>query len=166
MSGVDLSAVNGAPARQIRKGAASAVSRGCARTAALCCREPARSVDGISAAGGAPLVVAERIDAMQPVALGVIQLKDIVKQRDAPSGSTSCAAMGIQHRDDHRRQSAHREGHRRRSRASTITSRRRRPRTKMALIKREQQGRPARRDDRRRHQRRPGTRPGGRWRSP
>jgi K+-transporting ATPase ATPase B chain len=37
-------------------------------------------VDGISAAGGTPLVVAERTGESEPVVLGVIQLKDIVKQ--------------------------------------------------------------------------------------
>ena len=37
-------------------------------------------VDGISAAGGTPLVVAERVAGMRAQVLGVIQLKDIVKQ--------------------------------------------------------------------------------------
>ena len=37
-------------------------------------------VDGISAAGGTPLVVAQRVGASAPAVLGVIQLKDIVKQ--------------------------------------------------------------------------------------
>jgi len=37
-------------------------------------------VDGISSAGGTPLVVAERVDGAPPRVLGVIHLKDIVKQ--------------------------------------------------------------------------------------
>jgi K+-transporting ATPase ATPase B chain len=37
-------------------------------------------VDGISAAGGTPLLVAEHVDGTVPRVLGVIQLKDIVKQ--------------------------------------------------------------------------------------
>jgi potassium-transporting ATPase ATP-binding subunit len=77
MSGVDLSTADGA--RQVRKGAASAVI-GWVRAHGG--RVPARTgeiVDGISASGGTPLVVGERIDGTARV-LGVIQLKDVVKQ--------------------------------------------------------------------------------------
>ncbi|GIE97728.1 potassium-transporting ATPase subunit KdpB [Paractinoplanes rishiriensis] len=64
MSGVDLGD------RQIRKGAAAAVLRWAKSSSA----EVAEIVDGISAAGGTPLVVAEN-----DRVLGVIHLKDVVK---------------------------------------------------------------------------------------
>jgi K+-transporting ATPase ATPase B chain len=80
MSGVDLSAVNGTPARQIRKGAASAVVTWVRENGGTVLPRTGEIVDGISAAGGTPLVVAERTGASAPVVLGVIQLKDIVKQ--------------------------------------------------------------------------------------
>src|SRR6478752_7241082 len=80
MSGVDLSAVNGTPARQIRKGAASAVVTWVRENGGTVLPRTGEIVDGISAAGGTPLVVAERTGAGAPVVLGVIQLKDIVKQ--------------------------------------------------------------------------------------
>ena len=74
MSGVDLSANAGQPARSIRKGAAANVktwieSQGGAYPAAV-----TEAVDKISRAGGTPLVVAEGREA-----LGVIFLKDVVK---------------------------------------------------------------------------------------
>jgi K+-transporting ATPase ATPase B chain len=74
MSGIDL-----ADGRQVRKGAASSVAEwvrdgGGTTPAAL-----GEMVDGISAVGGTPLVVAERRDGTAR-ALGVIHLKDIVKE--------------------------------------------------------------------------------------
>src|SRR5690242_19617672 len=74
MSGIDL-----ADGRQVRKGASSAVRQwirdnGGTPEAAL-----GPVVDGISAAGGTPLVVAERANGSAR-ALGVIHLKDIVKE--------------------------------------------------------------------------------------
>ena len=74
MSGVDLSANAGQPARQIRKGAAANVktwieSQGGHYPAAI-----TEAVDKISRQGGTPLVVAEGREA-----LGVIYLKDVVK---------------------------------------------------------------------------------------
>ncbi len=74
MSGVDLSANAGQPARSIRKGAAANVktwieSQGGSYPAAV-----TEAVDKISRAGGTPLVVAEGREA-----LGVIFLKDVVK---------------------------------------------------------------------------------------
>ncbi|MFI6583907.1 potassium-transporting ATPase subunit KdpB [Embleya sp. NPDC050493] len=77
MSGVDLSDDKGA--RMVRKGAASAINAWvCERGGAV----PARSgelVDGISAAGGTPLLVAvEDVDGAR--ILGVIHLKDVVKE--------------------------------------------------------------------------------------
>ncbi len=74
MSGVDL-----ADGRQVRKGASSAVRdwiRACGGTPPAGLGE---MVDGISAAGGTPLVVAEKANGTAR-ALGVIQLKDIVKE--------------------------------------------------------------------------------------
>jgi K+-transporting ATPase ATPase B chain len=79
MSGVDLEAVDGQPARQIRKGAASAVMAWVRDRGGGVPRETGDVVDGISAAGGTPLVVAEATGDSAHV-LGVIQLKDIVKQ--------------------------------------------------------------------------------------
>ncbi len=74
MSGVDLAALDGHPARAIRKGAAANVrawveSQGATMPAAV-----SDSVDTISRQGGTPLVVAEGRDV-----LGVIFLKDVVK---------------------------------------------------------------------------------------
>ena len=80
MSGVDLSVINSEPARQIRKGAASAVTAWVRENGGTVQPRTGELVDGISAAGGTPLVVAQRVGASAPVVLGVIQLKDIVKQ--------------------------------------------------------------------------------------
>jgi K+-transporting ATPase ATPase B chain len=80
MSGVDLTASAGAPARVIRKGAASAVVTWVRDNGGTVPTQTGQIVDGISAAGGTPLVVAERIDGAAPNVLGVIHLKDIVKQ--------------------------------------------------------------------------------------
>ncbi|WP_406298855.1 potassium-transporting ATPase subunit KdpB [Embleya sp. NBC_00888] len=77
MSGVDLTDDNGA--RMVRKGAASAVNAWVSERGGTV---PARSgelVDGISAAGGTPLLVAvEDVDGAR--ILGVIHLKDVVKE--------------------------------------------------------------------------------------
>ena len=69
MSGIDV------PGRQIRKGAGSAI----AAWAGVDTPGLAEVVDAISATGGTPLVVAERVDGMSPRVLGVIHLKDVVK---------------------------------------------------------------------------------------
>ena len=74
MSGVDLAATGGQPARVIRKGAAASVkawveSQGGAFPSAV-----SAAVDSISRQGGTPLVVAEGAQT-----LGVIFLKDVVK---------------------------------------------------------------------------------------
>jgi potassium-transporting ATPase ATP-binding subunit len=80
MSGIDL-----ADGRQVRKGAASAVMRWIRENGGVPEDELGPMVDGISSAGGTPLVVAERT-ANGPNgngtahALGVILLKDIVKE--------------------------------------------------------------------------------------
>ena len=80
MSGVDLSAVDGLPARQVRKGAAGAVTAWVRENGGTVPARTAELVDGISAGGGTPLVVAERVDGGPPTVLGVIHLKDIVKE--------------------------------------------------------------------------------------
>jgi potassium-transporting ATPase ATP-binding subunit len=78
MSGVDLEAP-GEPAHRLRKGAAAAVAdwvrcgRGSVPT------ELGDIVDGVSAAGGTPLVVGQVVEGKATV-LGVIHLKDVVKQ--------------------------------------------------------------------------------------
>ncbi|MYS85925.1 potassium-transporting ATPase subunit KdpB, partial [Embleya scabrispora] len=77
MSGVDLSDDKGV--RMVRKGAASAINAWVSERGGAV---PARSgelVDGISAAGGTPLLVAvEDVDGAR--ILGVIHLKDVVKE--------------------------------------------------------------------------------------
>ena len=74
MSGVDLDG------RQIRKGAAAAVMHWVRENGGHPTADVGATVDAISAAGGTPLVVAEK-SADQPArALGVIHLKDVVKE--------------------------------------------------------------------------------------
>jgi len=80
MSGVDLTAIGNEPARQVRKGAAGAVMAWVRDNGGDVAARTGEVVDGISAGGGTPLVVAERIDTNVPRILGVIHLKDIVKQ--------------------------------------------------------------------------------------
>jgi len=75
MSGVDL-----ADGRQIRKGAAAAVMKWVRENGGHPTEEVGAIVDGISTAGGTPLVVAERIDGGTARTLGVINLKDVVKE--------------------------------------------------------------------------------------
>jgi K+-transporting ATPase ATPase B chain len=77
MSGVDLQLADGT--HEIRKGASSAVQDWVRRSGGDVPEGLGALVDGISAAGGTPLVVAER-DSAGTRALGVIHLKDIVKQ--------------------------------------------------------------------------------------
>jgi potassium-transporting ATPase ATP-binding subunit len=74
MSGVDL-----ADGRQVRKGASSAVREWIRENGGTPSPELGPMVDAISAAGGTPLVVAEKANGTAR-ALGVIHLKDIVKQ--------------------------------------------------------------------------------------
>jgi K+-transporting ATPase ATPase B chain len=75
MSGVDL-----ADGRQVRKGASSAVQAWIRDGGGTVPADLGPLVDGISAAGGTPLVVAEKPASGPARALGVIHLKDIVKQ--------------------------------------------------------------------------------------
>jgi potassium-transporting ATPase ATP-binding subunit len=74
MSGVDLH-----DGRQVRKGASSAVREWIRSSGGVPPEELGQMVDGISAAGGTPLVVAEKHNGTAR-ALGVILLKDIVKE--------------------------------------------------------------------------------------
>jgi K+-transporting ATPase ATPase B chain len=78
MSGVDIE-LDGS-ARQIRKGAAAAVMKWVRDKGGHPTTDVGPAVDGISATGGTPLVVAECRDGQPARALGVIHLKDIVKQ--------------------------------------------------------------------------------------
>jgi K+-transporting ATPase ATPase B chain len=80
MSGVDLTALDGHPAREIRKGAAGSVVEWVRENGGQVPAQLADAVDGISASGGTPLVVAERIAGLDARVLGVIHLKDVVKQ--------------------------------------------------------------------------------------
>ncbi|HEX3823953.1 MAG TPA: potassium-transporting ATPase subunit KdpB [Mycobacteriales bacterium] len=77
MSGVDLGETGGI--RQIRKGASASVQEWVRHAGGAVSEELGSVVDGISAAGGTPLVVADS-NAGVARALGVIHLKDIVKQ--------------------------------------------------------------------------------------
>jgi len=79
MSGIDLPARDGNPARQVRKGAAASVAQWVRDNGGTPPEELAGMVDGISGVGGTPLVVAE-VNNGQARALGVIYLKDIVKE--------------------------------------------------------------------------------------
>jgi K+-transporting ATPase ATPase B chain len=74
MSGVDFPAVDGRPARQIRKGAADAVQAYVEAQNGRWPLDVKDSVDAIARSGGTPLVVAENAQV-----LGVIELKDVVK---------------------------------------------------------------------------------------
>jgi potassium-transporting ATPase ATP-binding subunit len=77
MSGIDLDPK--ADGRQVRKGASSAVREWIRSSGGTPPEDLGPLVDGISAAGGTPLVVAERANGTAR-ALGVIHLKDIVKE--------------------------------------------------------------------------------------
>ncbi len=81
MSGIDL-----ADGRQVRKGAASSVAQWVRDNGGTPPADLGGMVDGISAVGGTPLVVAEKDSGREggadgrATALGVIYLKDIVKE--------------------------------------------------------------------------------------
>jgi K+-transporting ATPase ATPase B chain len=73
MSGVDVDG------RRLRKGAAAAVMKWVRENGGRPSEEVGAFVDGISASGGTPLVVAEHVDGQPARTLGVIHLKDVVK---------------------------------------------------------------------------------------
>jgi len=74
MSGVDLPALDGQPARAIRKGAADAIRVYVDQVGGKFPPAVNQTVDEISRAGGTPLVVVESREV-----LGTVQLKDVVK---------------------------------------------------------------------------------------
>jgi potassium-transporting ATPase ATP-binding subunit len=74
MSGVDLHG------RQIRKGAAAAAMKWVRDNGGHPSEEVGSIVDGISTGGGTPLVVAELVSGQPARCLGVISLKDVVKE--------------------------------------------------------------------------------------
>lgn len=74
MSGVNVPALDGHPARSIRKGAVDAIRIHVDRLGGQFPAPVAQSVEEISRCGGTPLVVAEDREV-----LGVVQLKDVVK---------------------------------------------------------------------------------------
>ncbi|HET9081440.1 MAG TPA: potassium-transporting ATPase subunit KdpB [Trebonia sp.] len=78
MSGVNLAGSAGGKGREVRKGAASAVRQWVRDNGGSLPDELGQMVDGISAAGGTPLVVAEMAGGTAQ-ALGVIHLKDVIK---------------------------------------------------------------------------------------
>ncbi|WP_316523462.1 potassium-transporting ATPase subunit KdpB [Kitasatospora brasiliensis] len=78
MSGVDLDETEGL--HQVRKGAAGAVSTWVTENGGSVGGEVSALVDGISAAGGTPLVVATKTGDKPARVLGVIHLKDVVKE--------------------------------------------------------------------------------------
>ena len=75
MSGVDL-----ADGRQVRKGAASSVAQWIRDNGGTPPASLGRTVDSISSVGGTPLVVAEKLADGPARAVGVVYLKDIVKE--------------------------------------------------------------------------------------
>ncbi len=74
MSGVDFPALDGQPARRIRKGAAEAIRLYVDQSGGSFPKEVNQGVDEISRSGGTPLVVADGREV-----LGVVHLKDVVK---------------------------------------------------------------------------------------
>jgi len=79
MSGVNLEADGGQPAREVRKGAAAAVMKWVRENGGHPAETVGEIVDMISGTGGTPLVVAEHVIGQPARALGVIHLKDVVK---------------------------------------------------------------------------------------
>jgi len=74
MSGVDIAAIDGQPARRIRKGAAEAIRAYVGKEGEVFPKEVNEAVDKVSRSGGTPLVVCDGRNV-----LGVVHLKDIVK---------------------------------------------------------------------------------------
>ena len=74
MSGVDLPSAGDAPARMIRKGAASAIRKHVESLGGMFPADLVTTIDNVSRRGSTPLVVADGTRV-----LGVIELKDIIK---------------------------------------------------------------------------------------
>ncbi|MDQ2874924.1 MAG: potassium-transporting ATPase subunit KdpB [Actinomycetota bacterium] len=74
-----MSGVNLADGREVRKGAAASVAQWIRDNGGTPAGGLGEMVDGISGVGGTPLVVAEKASTASARALGVIYLKDIVK---------------------------------------------------------------------------------------
>ena len=66
--------------RQVRKGAAAAVMKWVRDNGGHPTEDVGTAVDAISSAGGTPLVVAKRVGREPAAALGVVHLKDVVKE--------------------------------------------------------------------------------------
>jgi K+-transporting ATPase ATPase B chain len=79
MSGVNLTLDDVSAVRELRKGAAAAVISWVRETGGTVPDGLGEIVDGISASGGTPLVVAER-RGHDATVLGVVHLKDVVKE--------------------------------------------------------------------------------------
>jgi K+-transporting ATPase ATPase B chain len=79
MSGVDITDASGS-VRHVRKGAATAVMKWVRDNGGHPSDQVGPLVDGISSSGGTPLLVAEHVDGQAARAMGVIQLKDVVKK--------------------------------------------------------------------------------------
>ncbi len=75
-----MSGVNLAAGREVRKGAAASVANWITENGGTRPADLGDIVDSVSEAGGTPLVVAERDSSGKARALGVIHLKDIVKE--------------------------------------------------------------------------------------
>jgi len=75
-----MSGVDAADGRQVRKGAASAVMKWVRDNGGHPTADVGHVVDGISSSGGTPLVVAEKVGDQPARALGIVHLKDVVKQ--------------------------------------------------------------------------------------
>ena len=74
-----MSGVDEASGREVRKGAAASVIAWVREQGGIVPDDTGQVVDGISASGGTPLVVAELTPGQGARVLGVIQLKDVVK---------------------------------------------------------------------------------------
>ncbi|MET0577131.1 MAG: potassium-transporting ATPase subunit KdpB [Ilumatobacteraceae bacterium] len=79
MSGMDFPAVDGTPARSVRKGAAESMRRMVTDAGGIVPIELGPLVDSVSNDGATPLAVSVQLDGQLPRILGVIRLKDTVK---------------------------------------------------------------------------------------
>jgi K+-transporting ATPase ATPase B chain len=89
-----MSGVNLAEGREVRKGAAASVQAWVTENGGTVPTELGQEVDKISAVGGTPLVVASRMPGEPARALGVIYLKDVIKEGIAERFA-EMRAMGI-----------------------------------------------------------------------